>query len=145
MKAIIEPLGGIFAVLLIALFFGSLPQVNRQVRVKALYRLAFLMLITATFSCDHIGKLPDEAAKKDYQIVLIFNIAVGYICVYIATMLRYKVLKSQNNPLEKAWFHSVKNCLIKRSSVFLSTLHSLAILRLETFSIKSSWIRFSFP
>lgn len=55
MKAIIEPLGGIFAVLLIALFFGSLPQVNRQVRVKALYRLAFLMLITATFICDHIG------------------------------------------------------------------------------------------
>lgn len=44
-----------------------------------------------------------------------------------------------------ARFHSVKNCFIKRSSVFLSTLHNLEILRLETFAFKSSWIRFSFP
>ena len=47
-------------------------------------------------------------------------------------------IKIEDYPAIKALFHSVKNCFIKRSSVFLSTLHNLEILRLETFAFKSS-------
>lgn len=46
---------------------------------------------------------------------------------------------------KNAQFYSDKNCLIYRSRVFLSTLHSFAILRFETFAFSSSCISVSFP
>ena len=41
-------------------------------------------------------------SNSNYLLVLIFDIAVGYFCMYIAALLKFNVLKRKNQALENA-------------------------------------------
>lgn len=95
------PLCAIIAVLIIAFLYASLPQINHKTRYRVLYAIAIIML----FAVIPISEYMSENTKNpnsNYLLVLIFDIAVGYFCMYIAALLKFNVLKRKNQALENA-------------------------------------------
>ena len=89
------------AALAIALLLGVSPA-SQKVKVRAMYVGAAHMLVVALIVCDYIDALPDFPSKFRFHTVLILTITVGYLCIAIACMEKYNVLKRKNRVLEKA-------------------------------------------
>ena len=89
------------AVLVIALLTGVSPA-SQKVKVWTMYICAALVLFAAPIICNYIDALPTSASKLLFQAVLVFAIAIGYFCVYIACMEKYNVLKRKSRVLEQA-------------------------------------------
>ena len=95
------PLFAIIAVLIIAFLFASLPQVNHKTRYRVLYAIAIIMLLAVIPISEYMaGGI--QNSSNNYLLVLIFDIAVGYFCMYIAALLKFNVLKRKNQALENA-------------------------------------------
>ena len=95
------PLGAIIAVLIIAFLFASLPQVNHKTRYRVLYAIAIIMLLAVIPISEYMaGGI--QNSSNNYLLILIFDIAVGYFCMYIAALLKFNVLKRKNQALENA-------------------------------------------
>lgn len=60
------------------------------------------MLVAALIVCDHIDALPDFPSKFRFHAVLVLTVTVGYLCISIAFMEKYNVLKRKNRILENA-------------------------------------------
>lgn len=95
------PLGVIIAALIIAFLFASLPQVNHKTRYRVLYAIAIIMLLAVIPISEHMAE-DTKNSNNNYLLVLIFDIAVGYFCMYIAALLKFNVLKRKNQALENA-------------------------------------------
>ena len=95
------PLCAIIAVLIIAFLFASLPQVNHKTRYRVLYAIAIIMLFAVIPISEYMAE-NTKNSNSNYLLVLIFNIAVGYFCMYIAALLKFNVLKRKNQALENA-------------------------------------------
>ena len=95
------PLYAIIAVLIIAFLFASLPQVNHKTRYKVLYSIAIIMLLAVIPISEYMAR-DTQNSNNNYLLVLIFYIAVGYFCMYIAALLKFNVLKQKNQALENA-------------------------------------------
>ena len=67
-----------------------------------MYVGAALMLVVALIVCDYIDALPDFPSKFRFHAVLVLTITVGYLCISIAFMEKYNVLKRKNRILENA-------------------------------------------
>ena len=89
------------AALAIALLMGVSPA-SQKVKVRTMYVGAALMLVVALIVCDYIDALPDFPSKFRFHAVLVLTVAVGYLCIAIACMEKYNVLKRKNRVLEKA-------------------------------------------
>ena len=89
------------AALAIALLMGVSPA-SQKVKVRTMYVGAALMLVAALIVCDHIDALPDFPSKFRFHAVLVLTITVGYLCISIAFMEKYNVLKRKNRILENA-------------------------------------------
>ena len=89
------------AALAIALLMGVSPA-SQKVKVWAMYIGAALMLVVALVVCDYIDTLPDFPSKFRFHAVLVLTVTVGYLCIAIACMEKYNVLKRKNRVLEKA-------------------------------------------
>ena len=89
------------AVLVIALLMGVSPA-SQKVKVWTMYACAALVLFVAPIISNYIDALPTSASKLLFQAVLVFAIAIGYFCVYIACMEKYNVLKRKSRVLEQA-------------------------------------------
>ena len=89
------------AALAIALLMGVSPA-SPKVKVRTMYVGAALMLVVALVVCDYIDALPDFPSKFRFHAVLVLAIAVGYLCIFIACMEKYNVLKRKNRVLEEA-------------------------------------------
>ena len=95
------PLFAIIAVLIIAFLFASLPQVNHKTRYRVLYAIAIIMLLAVIPISEYMaGGI--QNSSNNYLLVLIFDIVVGYFCMYIAALLKFNVLKQKNQALENA-------------------------------------------
>ena len=95
------PLCAIIAVLIIAFLFASLPQVSHKMRYRVLYAIAIIMLLAVIPISEYMaGHAPNSS--NNYLLVLMFDIAVGYFCMYIAALLKFNVLKRKNQALENA-------------------------------------------
>lgn len=95
------PLSAIIAILIIAFLFASLPQVNHQTRYRVLYAIAIIMLLAVIPISEHMAE-DTKNSNNNYLLVLVFDIAVGYFCMYIAALLKFNVLKRKNQALENA-------------------------------------------
>ena len=95
------PLYAIIAVLIIAFLFASLPQVNHKTRYRVLYSIAIIMLLAVIPISEYMAR-DTQNSNNNYLFVLIFDIAVGYFCMYIAALLKFNVLKQKNQALENA-------------------------------------------
>ena len=95
------PFSAIIAVLIIAFLFASLPQVNHKIRYRVLYAIAIIMLFAVIPISECMAK-NTQNSNSNYLLVLIFDIAVGYFCMYIAALLKFNVLKQKNQALENA-------------------------------------------
>ena len=95
------PLGAIIAVLIIAFLFASLPQVNHKTRYRVLYAIAIIMLLAVIPISEYMAG-DTQNSSNNYLLILIFDIAVGYFCMYIAALLKFNVLKRKNQALENA-------------------------------------------
>ena len=95
------PFSAIIAVLIIAFLFASLPQVNHKTRYRVLYAIAIIMLFAVIPISEYMAE-NTKNSNSNYLLVLIFNIAVGYFCMYIAALLKFNVLKRENQALENA-------------------------------------------
>ena len=95
------PLCAIIAVLIIAFLFASLPQVSLKTRYRVLYAIAIIMLFAVI---PISGYMVGDSKKSisNYLLVLIFDVAVGYFCMYIAALLKFNGLKQKNQALENA-------------------------------------------
>lgn len=91
----------LIAILVIALLLGVSPA-NQKVKVRTMYACAALVLFVAPIISNYIDALPTSASKLQFQAILVFAIAIGYFCVYIACMEKYNVLKRKNRVLEQA-------------------------------------------
>lgn len=89
------------AALAIALLMGVSPA-SQKVKVRTMYVGAALMLVVALVVCDYIDALPDFPSKFRFHAVLVLTITVGYLCISIAFMEKYNVLKRKNRILEDA-------------------------------------------
>ena len=89
------------AALAIALLMGVSPA-SQKVKVWAMYVGAALMLVVALVVCDYIDALPDFPSKFRFHAVLVLTVTVGYLCIAIACMEKYNVLKRKNRMLEDA-------------------------------------------
>lgn len=89
------------AALAIALLMGVSPA-SQKVKVWAMHIGAALMLVVALVVCDYIDTLPDFPSKFRFHVVLVLTVTVGYLCIAIACMEKYNVLKRKNRVLEKA-------------------------------------------
>lgn len=89
------------AALAIALLVGVSPA-SQKVKVRAMYVGAALMLVVALVVCDYIDALPDFPSKLRFHAVLVLTVSVGYLCISIAFMEKYNVLKRKNRILENA-------------------------------------------
>ena len=79
------PLFAIIAVLIIAFLLASLPQVNHKTRYRVLYAIAIIMLLAVIPISEYMaGGI--QNSSNNYLLVLIFDIAVGYFCMYIAAL-----------------------------------------------------------
>lgn len=67
-----------------------------------MYVGAALMLVVALIVCDYIDALPDFPSKFRFHAVLVLTVTVGYLCIAIACMGKYNVLKRKNRVLEEA-------------------------------------------
>ena len=95
------PLCAIIAVLILAFLFASLPQVSHKMRYRVLYAIAIIMLLAVIPISEYMaGHAPNSS--NNYLLVLMFDIAVGYFCMYIAALLKFNVLKRKNQALENA-------------------------------------------
>ena len=66
-----------------------------------LYAIAIIMLLAVIPSSEYMaGGI--QKSSNNYLLVLIFDIAVGYFCMYIAALLKFNVLKRKNQALENA-------------------------------------------
>ena len=92
------PLCAIIAVLIIAFLFASLPQVNHKTRYRVLYAIAIIMLFAVIPISEYMAGHAQNS-NSNYLLVLIFDIAVGYFCMYIAALLKFK---RKNQALENA-------------------------------------------
>ena len=79
------PLCAIIAVLIIAFLFASLPQVSHKTRYRVLYAIAIIMLFAVIPISECMAK-NTKNSNSNYLLVLIFDIAVGYFCMYIAAL-----------------------------------------------------------
>ena len=95
------PFSAIIAVLIIAFLFASLPQVNHKIRYRVLYAIAIIMLLSVIPISEYMAE-DTKNSNNNYLLVLIFDIAVGYFCMYIAALLKFNVLKQKNQALENA-------------------------------------------
>ena len=95
------PLCAIIAVLIIAFLFASLPQVNHKTRYRVLYAIAIIMLLAVIPISEYMAG-DTQNSSNNYLLILIFDIAVGYFCMYIAALLKFNVLKRKNQALENA-------------------------------------------
>ena len=91
----------IIAVLIIAFLFASLPPVNHKTRYRVLYAIAIIMLF-AVIPISECLTGDTKNSNSNYLLVLIFDIAVGYFCMYIAALLKFNVLQRKNLALENA-------------------------------------------
>ncbi len=82
------PFSAIIAVLIIAFLFASLPQVNHKTRYRVLYAIAIIMLFAVIPISEYMAE-NTKNSNSNYLLVLIFNIAVGYFCMYIAALLKF--------------------------------------------------------
>ena len=89
------------AALAIALLMGVSPA-SQKVKVRTMYVGAALMLVVALVVCDYIDALPDFLSKFRFHTILVLTITVGYLCISIAFMEKYNVLKRKNRVLEEA-------------------------------------------
>ena len=76
----------LIAALAISLLLGVSPA-SQKVKVRTMYVGAALMLVVALIVCDYI---------------VVLTIIVGYLCISIAFMEKYNVLKRKNRVLEEA-------------------------------------------
>lgn len=90
------------AALAIALLMGVSPA-SQKVKVRTMYIGAALMLVVALIVCDYIDALPDFPSKFRFHAVLVLTVTVGYLCIAIACMEKYNVLKRKNRVLEEAF------------------------------------------
>ena len=90
------------AALAIALLMGVSPA-SQKVKVWTMYVGAALMLVVALIVCDYIDALPDFPSKFRFHAVLVLTVTVGYLCIAIACMEKYNVLKRKNRVLEEAF------------------------------------------
>lgn len=95
------PLFAIIDVLIIAFLFASLPQVSHKTRYRVLYAIAIIMLFAVIPISEYVVG-DTQNSNNNYLLVLIFDIAVGYFCMYIAALLKFNVLKQKNQALENA-------------------------------------------
>ena len=95
------PLCTIIAVLIIAFLFASLPPVNHKTRYRVFYAIAIIMLF-AVIPISECLTGDTKNSNSNYLLVLIFDIAVGYFCMYIAALLKFNVLQRKNLALENA-------------------------------------------
>ena len=95
------PLCAIIAVLIIAFLFASLPQVSHKMRNRVLYAIAIIMLLAVIPISEYMAG-DTQNSSNNYLLVLIFDIAVGYFCMYVAALLKFNVLKRKNQALENA-------------------------------------------
>ena len=95
------PFCAIIAVLIIAFLFASLPQINHKTRYRVLYAIAIIMLFAVIPISEYMSE-NTKNSNSNYLLVLIFDIAVGYSCMYIAALLKFNVLKRKNQALENA-------------------------------------------
>lgn len=95
------PLSAIIAILIIAFLFASLPQVNHQTRYRVLYAIAIIMLLAVIPISEYMTE-DTKYSNNNYLLVLVFDIAVGYFCMYIAALLKFNILKRKNQALENA-------------------------------------------
>ena len=95
------PLCAIIAVLIIAFLFASLPQVSHKMRYRVLYAIAIIMLFAVIPISEYMAE-NTKNSNSNYLLVLIFNIAVGYFCMYIAALLKFNILKRKNQALGNA-------------------------------------------
>lgn len=89
------------AALAIALLMGVSPA-SQKVKVRAMHAGAALMLVVTLIVCDYVDALPDFPSKFRFHAVLVLTVTVGYLCVFIACMEKYNVLKRKNRILEEA-------------------------------------------
>ena len=88
------------ATLAIALLMGVSPA-SQKVKVRTMYVGAALMLVVALIVCDYIDALSDFLSKFRFHTILVLTITVGYLCISIAFMEKYNVLKRKNRVLEE--------------------------------------------
>ena len=81
MKTSFIPFSAIIAVLIIAFLFASLPQVNHKTQYRVLYAIAIIMLLAVIPISEYMAS-DTQNASNNYLLVLIFDIAVGYFCMY---------------------------------------------------------------
>ena len=91
----------LIAALAITLLLGVSPA-SQKAKVRTMYVGAALMLVVALVVCDYIDALPDFLSKFRFHAVLVLAITVGYLCISIAFMEKYNVLKRKNRVLEEA-------------------------------------------
>ena len=89
------------AALAIALLMGVSPA-SQKVKVRTMYVGAALMLVVALVVCDYIDTLPDFPSRFRFHVVWVLTVTVGYLCIAIACMEKYNVLKRKNRVLEEA-------------------------------------------
>ena len=66
-----------------------------------LYAIAIIMLLAVIPISEYMaGGI--QNSSNNYLLVLIFDIAVGYFCMYIAALLKFNILKQKNQALENA-------------------------------------------
>lgn len=110
------------AALAIALLMGVSPA-SQKVKVRTMYVGAALMLVIALIVCDYIDALPDFPSKFRFHAVLVLTVTVGYLCIAIACMEKYNVLKRKNRMLEEALTEKEKvSILMERQSKQQQTL-----------------------
>lgn len=95
------PLCAIIAVLIIAFLFASLPQISHKTRYRVLYAITIIMLLAVIPISEYMAE-NTKNSNSNYLLVLIFDVAVGYFCMYIAALLKFNVLKRKNQALENA-------------------------------------------
>lgn len=89
------PLCVIVAILVIAFFlFASLQQVKHKTRYIVLYAIAIIMLFAVIPINEYLTKFT-QISSEEYLLILIFDIAVGYFCMYIAGLLKFNLLKQK--------------------------------------------------
>ncbi len=76
------PLCVIVAILVIAFLFAFLQQVKHKTRYIVLYVIAIIMLFAVIPINEYLTKFT-QISSEEYLLILIFDIAVGYFCMYI--------------------------------------------------------------
>ena len=118
------PLCVIVAILVIAFLFASLQQVKHKTRYIVLYVIAIIMLFAVIPINEYLTKFT-QISSEEYLLILIFDIAVGYFCMYIAGLLKFNLLKQKNQALENALTEKQQknvNALLKHQNEKQKTL-----------------------